>query len=224
MNPTRSQATIDFGGAAVGFDATDALTLRDVTLVGATTLVRSTASLTLENVVIGTLLARTESTGIEARGPTTLRRVLVTGMLQAGIVARGNATIDAEHLEVSNSGDGLVAESPGSRIRQSLFLLNQTGAALADGSAVETSTFRGNRTARMLTSRNANDTDNTFDDNLLTAVVAGRVTRISVSDDGHTIVSGTAAPGANVEIYTETTVPARVTADANGAFEVPLEK
>lgn len=224
QNPTRSQVTIDFGGAAIGLDATAALTLRNLTLVGATTHVRATSSLTLENVVIGTLLARTESTGIEAHGPTTLRRVLITGMLQTGIAARGNATIDADHLEVSNSGDGIAVEQPGSHIRHSLILLNQTGAALADGSAVETSTFRGNRTARMLTSRNANDAENIYDDNLLTAVVAGRVTRIQVSDEGQTVVSGTAPPGANVEIYTDATAPTRTTADPSGTFEIALEK
>jgi LysM repeat protein len=224
QNPTRSEVEIDFGGVAVGFDAADALTLRDLTLIGATTNVRAASSLTMENVVVGTLLARTESTGIETHGAATLRRVLITGMLQTGIAARGASTLDAEFVEVSNSGDGIVVESAGSRIRHSLLLLNQTGAALAEGSAVETSTYRGNRTARALPSRTVSDVENTFDDNLLTAVVAGRVTKISVNEDGATVVSGTAAPGANVEIYSDATMPARVTATDAGMFEVTLEK
>lgn len=223
-NPARSQLTIDFGGAAVGIDAESPLTIRDLTLVGAGTTVRAASSLTMENVVVGTLLARTESTGIEAHGPTRLHRVLVTGMLQAGILARSPAILEADSIEVSNSGDGIVAEAAGSRIRDSLFLLNQTGAALATGSAIERSTFRGNRTARVLASRAASDSENVFEDNVLTAVVAGRVTRISMNDDGHAIVSGSAIPGAAVEIFTNTSVPARVTADASGTFEVQLEK
>lgn len=221
-NPTRSAVTIDFGGAAVGLDAADSLILRDLTLTGATTHVRAAAALSMENVVVGTLLARADATGIETHGATLLRRVLVTGMLQAGIVARGNSRIDAEFLEVSNSGDGLVVESAGSRIRHALFLLNQTGAALAEGSAVESSTFRGNRTARALPSRIVADVENTFDDNLITAVVAGRVTKISVNEAGATVVSGTAAAGANVEIYSDETAPARVTADDRGTFEAVL--
>ncbi len=224
QNPVRSRITIDFGGAEVGFDAANVFTVRNLTLVGATTHVRAASALTLENVVIGTLLARTETTGIEGTGPMTLRRVLVTGMLQAGIAARGKATIDAEHLEVSDSGDGLVIQSGGSRIRHSLLLLNQTGAALADGNAILSSTFRGNRTARVLASRSAADADNTYDDNVLTAVVAGRVTSISVNEAGQTIVVGAAPPGATVEIYTDAAVPARTAADPSGAFTVTLEK
>ncbi|MGN6186017.1 MAG: FecR domain-containing protein [Thermoanaerobaculia bacterium] len=224
LNPTRSEFTIDFGGADVGFDAGDSLILRDLTLVNAKTIVRAAGALSMENVIVGTLLARRDATGIETRGAAILRRVLVTGMLNTGIVARGSSRIDAEFLEVSNSGDGVVVEGAGSRIRHSLFLLNHTGAALADGSAIETSTFRGNRTARALASRAVTDVENAFDDNLITAVVAGRVTTISVSDDGATVVTGTAAPGTNVEIYSEATEPARVTADANGGFTATLRR
>ncbi|HET8799145.1 MAG TPA: FecR domain-containing protein, partial [Thermoanaerobaculia bacterium] len=223
-NPTRSETTIDFGGAAIGFDAASSLTLRDLTLVSAATHVTAAKALTLENVVIGTLLARTESTGIEAHGPTTLRRVLITGMLQTALAARGGATIDGEHVEISNSGTGIASESFPVRLRHSLLLLNETGAALAEGGAIEQSTFRGNRTARVLPSRTTLDAENTFDDNLITTVVAGRVTNIRVSDDGRTIVTGTAAPGASVEIYTDATAPTRITAGADGAFEVQLEK
>jgi LysM repeat protein len=224
LNPTRSNTTIDFGGAAVGLDASDSLIVRDLTLTGATTNVRAAAALSMENVIVGTLLARSEATGIETRGAAILRRVLVTGMLQAAIVARGASRIDAEFLEISNSGDGIVVEGSGSRIRHSLFLLNQTAAALGDGSAVETSTFRGNRTARAMTSRTVADVENAFDDNVLTAIVAGRVTKISVTDDGATVVSGTAPAGANVEIYSDATAPARVTAGPDGTFEVTLER
>ncbi|HEX2835615.1 MAG TPA: LysM peptidoglycan-binding domain-containing protein [Thermoanaerobaculia bacterium] len=224
LNPTRSDVAIDFGGAAVGFDAADSLILRELTLTGAATHVRAAAALSMENVVVGTLLARAEATGIETRGATLLRRVLVTGMLQAGIVARGTSRIDAEFLEISNSGDGLVVESAGSRIRHSLFLLNQTGAALAEGSAIESSTFRGNRTARALPTRVVADVENTFDDNLITAVVAGRVTKIRVNEAGATVVSGTAAPGVTVEIYSDTAEPARVVAGADGAFSATLQR
>lgn len=215
-NPMRSQVTIDFGGAETGFDAADALTLRDLALTGAKTHVRAASGLAMENVVVGTLPARTETNGIEAHGATTLRRVLVTGMLGTAIAARGGATLDAEHVEVSNSGDGIVVDSAGSHIRNALLLLNHSGAVLGDGSTIEQSTFRGNRTGRTLATR-VEDAGNVFDENLVTTIAGGRITAIRVSDDGRTIVSGTAPPGAVVEIDAQ-----RVTANANGAFEAEI--
>ncbi len=142
-NPSRGDLTIDFGGADVGIDAAADLTLRDVTLIGATTHVRAASHLTMDNVVIGTLLGPRDATGVEVAGDTTVRRTLITGMRRSGIVGKNDAHIDAADLEISDSGRGLVVASSGSRVRRSLFLLNEV--AIAGNVDVAESTFRGNR-------------------------------------------------------------------------------
>ena len=142
-NPSRGDLTIDFNGAETGIDASGNLTLRDVTLIGAKTHVRAASRLTMENVVIGTLLAPRDATGIEVAGDAVVRRTFITGMSRNGIVMKDGAKIDAEDLEVSDSGKGLVVASAGSRLRRSLFLLN--GVAIVGNAAIEESTFRGNR-------------------------------------------------------------------------------
>ena len=142
-NPSRGELTIDFNGAAIGIDAAADLTLRDVTLVGATTHVRAASRLTMDNVVIGTLLGPRDATGVEVAGQATVRRTFITGMQRDGIVVGDRGSIDAEDLEISDSGRGLVVPSAGSRVRRSLFLLN--GVAIAGEPALEECTFRGNR-------------------------------------------------------------------------------
>ncbi|MGZ5444850.1 MAG: FecR domain-containing protein [Thermoanaerobaculia bacterium] len=146
-NPSRGELTIDFNGAAVGIDASADLTLRDVTLVGATTHVRAASRLTMDNVVIGTLLGPRDATGVEVAGDATVRRTFITGMQRNGIVVGDRGSIDAEDLEISDSGRGLVVASAvasaGSRVRRSLFLLN--GVAIAGDATLEECTFRGNR-------------------------------------------------------------------------------
>jgi LysM repeat protein len=142
-NPSRGDLTIDFHGAAIGIDAAADLTVRDVTLIGATTHVRAASRLTMENVVIGTLLGPLEATGIEATGDATLRRTFITGMKRTAIAMKEGARLDAEDLEISDSGRALVVPSPGSHIRRSLFLLNDV--AITGKPVVEESSFRGNR-------------------------------------------------------------------------------
>ncbi len=142
-NPSNGDLTIDFHGAAVGIDATADLILRDVTLIGAATHVRAASRLTLDNVVIGTLLAPSDATGVEVAGNAVIRRTFITGMKRNGIVVQDGANIDAQDLEISDSGRGLVLASPGSRVRRSLFLLNQV--AIAGTADIADSTFRGNR-------------------------------------------------------------------------------
>jgi hypothetical protein len=142
-NPSRSALTIDFAGAPVGIDATADLTLHDVMLQGAAINVRSAAGLTMDGVVIGELLERRDATGVEANGHVLARRTLITGMKRTGMAVKG--TLDAEHLEISWSGEGLRIDSPGSRIRHSLFLLNDNGATLPANTSLESTTFRGNR-------------------------------------------------------------------------------
>lgn len=142
-NPSNGDLTIDFHGAAVGIDAAADLVLRDVTLIGAATHVRAASRLTLDNVVIGTLLAPSDATGVEVAGNAVVRRTFITGMKRDGIVVRDGASIDAQDLEISDSGRGLVLASPGSRVRRSLFLLNQV--AIAGTADIAGSTFRGNR-------------------------------------------------------------------------------
>lgn len=141
-NPSRGELTIDFQGAPVGIDAAADLTLRAVTLIGAATHVRAGSRLRMENVVIGTLLAPRDATGVEVAGDATLRRVFITGMRRNGIVAKEGARIDAEDLEISDSGQGLVVASAGSRVRKALFLLNAV--AIAGEAEVAEATFRGN--------------------------------------------------------------------------------
>jgi hypothetical protein len=142
-NPSRGELTIDFNGAVVGVDAAAELTLRDVTLIGAETHVRAASRLSMDNVVIGTLLAPRDATGVEVAGDAIVRRTFITGMLRNGIVVKEGAHIDAEDLEISDSGRGLVIASPGSRVRRSLFLLNAV--AIAGNAEVTDTTFRGNR-------------------------------------------------------------------------------
>jgi LysM repeat protein len=221
-NPSRSNVTIDFNGAAIGIDAAQPLTLRDVTLTGAATHVRSGAALVLENVVVGTLLARRDANGIEIHGPAELRRVLVTGMLGTAVRVAAGAALRAEHLEISDSGVGLMLQASGSRIRDSLFLLNETGAVVTDAKDVDASTFRGNRTAVILPALLPDESTNTFDENVLTMAVAQHVSSVRVDDAGRTVVSGTAKPGATVEIHRETAPPIRAVANADGSFEITL--
>jgi hypothetical protein len=142
-NPSRGDLTIDFKGAEIGIDALANLTLRDVTLIGATTHVHAGSRLTMENVVIGTLLAPRDATGVEVAGDAVVRRTFITGMTRNGIVVKDGAKIDAEDLEISDSGQGLVVASAGSRVRRSLFLLNRI--AIVGSASLEESTLRGNR-------------------------------------------------------------------------------
>jgi hypothetical protein len=222
-NPAQATLTIDFGAAEIGLDADAALTLRDVALRNAKTHVRA-KDLVIENASIGDLLQRTDATGIEILGTARLRRLLVTGMTRQGIAVRAGGRIDAEQVEVSNSGDGITLTGPGSTIRRSLLLLNDTG-LVGPGSEVATqSTFRGNRTALALASAPVPG-DNVFEDNVLGAIVKGRVDRVSVGDDGRTKVSGKGAAGAEVELYGEGGEPiAKTTANADGTFEVGLQE
>ena len=141
-NPSRGDLTIDFNGAAIGIDAAANLTLRDITLIDATTHVRAASRLTMENVVVGTLLAPSDATGVELAGNAVIRRTFITGMKRNGIVVAGTGRIDAEDLEISDSGQALVVASPGSRVRRSLFLLN--GKAIVGQVEVQESTLRGN--------------------------------------------------------------------------------
>ncbi len=142
-NPSRGELTIDFRGAAIGIDAAADLTVRDVMLIGATTHVRAASRLTMDNVVIGTLLGPRDATGVEVAGNATVRRTFITGMGRSGIVVGNRGNLDAEDLEISDSGHGLIVASAGSRVRRSLFLLN--GVAIAGDVTLEECTFRGNR-------------------------------------------------------------------------------
>ncbi len=221
LNPQRAALTIDFNGAAVGFDAQAPLTLRNLAIGGATTQVRAASTLGVENVVIGTLLQSAPETGIEASGDVTVRRTLITGMRSAGIALRKGAGIDADHLEVSNSGDAITIEGTGSRIRHALFYLNANAITAATANVVEESTFRGNRTALSIAGAPPNNTGNVFEDNTLAAIRGGRVSRIAVDSEGRTVVSGTAAAGSEIEIFTGTLQRvATGKAGANGTFDV----
>lgn len=160
-NPSRSALSIDFGGAPVGLDAAAELTVRDVMLTGAKTHVRAATRLMMENVVIGTLLERRDAIAIEIAGQATLRRLLVTAMTGDAIVVGAGGTLDAEHMEISDSGVALRVAGPGSHVRQSLFLLNGTAIAAPSGLDVRESTFRGNRT-RVETSGEDNEIEDTF--------------------------------------------------------------
>ena len=142
-NPSRGELTIDFNGADVGIDAAADLTLRDIALANAVTHVRAETRLTMDNVVIGAFYAPREATGVEAAGATVVRRTFITGMKRSGIVVKDGARIEAEDLEISDSGRGLVVASAGSRVRRSLFLLNDV--AIAGNADVAETTFRGNR-------------------------------------------------------------------------------
>ncbi len=165
-NPSLSELTIDFGGAAVGFDAAADLTLRDVVLTGAETHVRAAKRLAAENVVVGRLLDRRQAIGFTIAGNASLQRMLVTGMLRGGIIVERGGRIDAQDLEVSDCGSGVTIASPGSRIRRSLFLLNATGASLVAGNTIERSSFRGNRIAATVDGGAFDPGDNEFDANL----------------------------------------------------------
>lgn len=166
-NPSVSELTIDFAGADVGIDAAADLTISDVILTGAKVHVRTAGRLTADNVVVGQLLDRRDAAGLEIAGDATLRRMLVTGMGRGGIIVRSGARVDAEHIEVSDCGDGVTVASPGSRIRHSLFLLNTNGVSLSDGNVVEASTFRGNRTAAVVPSGVFEPGDNELDANIV---------------------------------------------------------
>lgn len=165
-NPTLSDLTIDFGGAAVGLDAAGDLTLQNIVLTGAQTHVRAAKGLVAENVVVGRLLDRRDAVGITIAGNAFLQRVLVTGMLRGGIIVEPSGRIDAQDVEVSDSGSALTIASPGSRIRRSLFLLNATGASLAAGNTIEQSSFRGNRIAATIDRGTFAPGDNEFDANI----------------------------------------------------------
>ena len=231
-NPSASSVTIDFHGAAIGFDAKSALTLRNLTLSGAAVNVRAAGVLVAENVVIGTLLKRApESSGIEAHGATTLRRLLVTGMGGTGISAAATAQLDAEDVEVSDCTEGINLATTGSRLRRSYVLLNGKGAVLGgSGNVVEESSFRGNRDAMTIAvSAHGNAIrSNRFDDNFAAAITmdaAARGNRITPNvfspadrpsltggsggpalqvtplEDGSTRLGGTAPPRSTVELY-----------------------
>ena len=167
-NPSLSDLSIDFGGAAVGLDAAGDLTLRDIVLTGAQTHVRAAKRLVAENVVVGRLLDRREAIGLTIAGTASLQRMLVTGMKRGGIIVEPGGRINALDVEVSDSGSGsgITIASPGSRIRRSLFLLNATGATLAAGNAIEQSTFRGNRIAATVDGGPFEPGDNEFDANI----------------------------------------------------------
>jgi hypothetical protein len=164
-NPSLSDLAIDFGGAAVGFDAASDLTLRDVVLTGAETHVRAAKRLIAENVVVGRLLDRRQAIGFSIAGNASLQRMLVTGMLRGGIIVERGGRIDALDVEVSDCGSGITITSPGSRIRRSLFLLNATGASLVAGNAIEQSSFRGNRIAATVDGGAFEPGNNEFDAN-----------------------------------------------------------
>jgi hypothetical protein len=165
-NPSLSDLSIDFGGAAVGFDAAGDLTLRDIVLTGAETHVRAAKRLVAENVVVGRLLDRREAIGFTIAGNASLQRMLVTGMRRGGIIVERGGRIDAQDVEVSDCGSAVTIASPGSRIRRSLFLLNATGASLAAGNTIEQSTFRGNRIAATVDGGTFEPGDNEFDGNI----------------------------------------------------------
>jgi len=221
LNPKRAALTIDFNGAAVGFDAQAALVLRNLAIGGAATQVRAAAKLEVENVVIGAFYQSVPGTGIEASGDVTVRRTLITGMRGAGIALRGNAHLDAEHLEVNNSGDAITIEGTGSRIRHALFYLNTNAITAQSSNVVEESTFRGNRTALSVAGAAPGNAGNVFEDNTLAAVRGGRVARISVDSEGRTIVSGTAPAGSEIEIFTGTLQRAATgKAAADGTFDL----
>lgn len=225
LNPSQATLTIDFGGAEIGLDAGAALTLRDVALRNAKTHVRASRELTVDNAIVGVLLQRAAAIGMEILGDAKLRRLLVTGMAREGIAVHAGGRIDAEDVEVSNSGDGITIASPGSTIRRSLLLLNNTGLVSATSDIATRSTFRGNRTALALATPPTAG-DNVFEDNVLGAIVAARVATVSVGDDGRTRVAGKGPAGAAVELYAEgeLTPLAKTTANAEGAFEVGLER
>jgi hypothetical protein len=164
-NPSLSDLSIDFGGAAVGFDAAGDLTLRDLVLTGAETHVRAAKGLVAENVVVGRLTDRREAIGFTIAGDASLQRVLVTGMLRGGIIVERGGRIDAEDLEVSDCGSAVTIASPGSRIRRSLFQLNAIGASLVAGNTIEQSSFWGNRIAATVDGGRFARGDNEFDAN-----------------------------------------------------------
>jgi hypothetical protein len=221
LNPKRAALKIDFNGAPVGFDAKAAFTLRNIAIGGAATQVRAASTLAVENVVIGTLLEAAPEIGIEAFAEVTLRRTLITGMHVAGIAVRRDARIEAQHLEVSNSGDAVAIEGTGSRIRNSLFYLNANAITAATSNVVEESTFRGNRTALSVAGAAPVNAGNVFEDNTLAAIRGGRVSRISVDPQGRTVVSGTAAAGADIEIFTGALQRAAAAkAGADGTFDL----
>jgi hypothetical protein len=222
LNPQSPALSIDFNGAAVGFDAKAALTLRNIAIGDATTQVRAASTLEIQNVVIGTLLQPVPGTGVEAFGDVTVRRMLITGMSGAGIALRRDARIDAEDLEVSNSGDAITIEGTGSRIRHALFYLNTNAITAATSNVVEESTFRGNRTALSIAGAAPDNAGNLFEENTIAAIRGGRVTRISVDPQGRTVVSGTAAAGSDIEIFTNTLQRAAASGKAggDGTFDV----
>lgn len=221
LNPKRAALSIDFNGATVGFDAKAALALHNLSLGGATTQVRTASTLDLQNVVIGTLLQTVPETGVEAFGDVTVRRMLITGMRGAGIALRRDARIDAEDLEVSNSENAVTIEATGSRIRHALFYLNTNAITAATSNVVEESTFRGNRTALSIAGASLDNAGNIFEENTITAVRGGRVARIALDSQGRTTVSGTAAAGSDVEIFTGSLKSAATgKAAADGTFDL----
>jgi len=221
LNPQRATLSIDFNGATVGFDAKAALALRNITLGGAATEVRAASTLDVRNVVIGTLLQTVPETAVEAFGDVTVRRMLITGMRGAGIALRRDARIDAEDLEVSNSGDAITIEGTGSRIRHALFYLNTNAITATTSNVVEESTFRGNHTALSIAGAAPDNAGNVFEDNTITAVRGGRVARISMDPEGRTVVSGTAAAGSEIEIFTGALQRAATgKAGADGTFDL----
>lgn len=164
-NPSLSDLSIDFGGAAIGFDAAADLTLRDLVLTGAETHVRAAKGLVAENVVIGSLTDRRQAIGLTIAGNASLQRMLVTGMLRGGIIVEKGGRIDAQDLELSDCGTALTLPSPDSRIRRSLFQLNAIGAKLVEGNTIEQSSFWGNRIAATVNGGTFPPGDNEFDAN-----------------------------------------------------------
>lgn len=240
-NPPRPSLIIDFGGAAIGLETETDLTVRNVALRGARTHLRARGDLRLEDSVLGTLLTRAAgSSGVDVHGKAEVRRTLITGMGGPAVVVRPGGTLEADHLEVSDSGfdadarGAVVLESPRARIRHSLLLLN-TGAPAVHATvvpeAVEQTTFRSNRVALAVPAATIPALQlNRFEDNIV-AAAAGReqpptVDEITMDDRGITLIRGTSS--GRVEILTADAVGrlspgGSAEAGPDGRYQVELQ-
>ena len=218
-------------------------TVRNVAIVGAGISVVGLGELSLEDAAIGVGADGSRpgsqslvGVSVRDRAKARLARVFVADQKMNGLFAEGEASLDAESVEITGSGsefrDGSAAtlQSSGSRLSHAYVHGNQRGVVLeGSGNAVLDSSFEGNQEEGLVVRRAGNRLSrNAFSGNgtpILSAAAPASPCAapvLSAADaglGGDVRVMGLACPGETVEIYKGTPRPATASAPAGQALE-----
>jgi peptidyl-prolyl cis-trans isomerase B (cyclophilin B) len=228
---------------ARGLSVKAPVVVRNVAIVGAGVSVAGLGELTIEDVAIGVGADGSRPgpqslVGVAVRDHARARlaRVLIVDQKMHGLLAEGEARLDAEHVEISGSGgefrEGSAAtlQAGGSILSHGYFHGNLRGVVLeGSGNAVVDSVFEDNsgeglrvRQAGNRLSRNAFFGNATAILSEATPSPACAAPILSAADAGlagDVRLTGLACPGETVEIYKATARPAPADAPAGQALD-----